>query len=32
MSDEEGVTTFDAVLDIAPSQVTPATGKGALGT
>ena len=30
MSDEEGVTTFEAVHDTAPVRVAPAAGEGAL--
>ena len=32
MSDEGGVAPSDVVLDAAPQEVTPAAGKGALGT
>ena len=32
MSEDEGVMLLDAVVDIAPRQVTPVAGKGALGT
>ena len=32
MSDDEGVTPFEVVLDITPVEVTPEPGKGALGT
>ena len=32
MSDEEGVTPFEVVLDATPGRVTLAPGKGALGT
>src|SRR5450755_3999418 len=32
MSDDEGVTPLQAALEAAPARVTPASGKGALGT
>jgi hypothetical protein len=32
LSEEGGVTPFDAMRDIAPPEVTPEVGKGALGT
>jgi hypothetical protein len=32
MSDDEGVTPLQAALEAAPARVTPAPGKGALGT
>ena len=32
MSDDEGVTPLQAALEAAPARVTPALGKGALGT
>ena len=32
MSDEEGVTPFEVVLDATPAEVTPEPGNEALGT
>jgi hypothetical protein len=32
MSDDEGVTPFEVARDATPGSVTPAAGKGALGT
>ena len=32
MSDEEGVMTLEATLEVAPARVAPEPGKGALGT
>jgi hypothetical protein len=32
MSDDEGVTPLQAAFEAAPARITPALGKGALGT